>query len=80
MAKRKRQKHLTIPSTITQLDDERLEDHVRNLTKMAFPGDEPKPLQVKAVAILARCRNTFLMAGTGFGKSRVAEMYHKLFK
>ena len=37
-----------------------------------------KALQTKAVMNLARGRTTFLLAGTGFGKSRVAELYYDL--
>ncbi|KNE89222.1 hypothetical protein PSTG_17319 [Puccinia striiformis f. sp. tritici PST-78] len=37
-----------------------------------------KPLQIEAVYNLARGRNTFLLAGTGFGKSRIPEIYHTL--
>ncbi|KAI7955221.1 hypothetical protein MJO28_005621 [Puccinia striiformis f. sp. tritici] len=42
-------------------------------------GQDPKPLQVKAVINLVRGRHTFLLAGTGFGKSRVSEMFFKLY-
>jgi superfamily II DNA helicase RecQ len=36
---------------------------------------EPKPLQVETVLNLLRGRNTFLLAATGFGKSRISELY-----
>ncbi|KAH9460361.1 hypothetical protein MJO29_004358 [Puccinia striiformis f. sp. tritici] len=41
-------------------------------------GVPAKPLQTTAVLNLARRRNVFLLAGTGFGKSRIPEMYFKL--
>ncbi|KAI7949556.1 hypothetical protein MJO28_008377 [Puccinia striiformis f. sp. tritici] len=45
-----------------------------------YPADEPpKPLQVDAVMGLIKQRNTFVMTGTGFGKSRISQMYWKLF-
>jgi Lhr-like helicase len=39
-----------------------------------------KPLQVNTVMLLAQCSNTFLLAGTGVGKTRIAEVSLKLFK
>ncbi|KAA1095744.1 ATP-dependent DNA helicase sgs1 [Puccinia graminis f. sp. tritici] len=37
-----------------------------------------KTLQIKTVVNLARGRNVFLLAGTGYGKSRIPELYYKL--
>ncbi|PLW17289.1 hypothetical protein PCASD_18370 [Puccinia coronata f. sp. avenae] len=37
-----------------------------------------KHLQTKAVVNLVRGKNTFLLAGTGFGKSRIPEMFYEL--
>ncbi|EFP82781.2 uncharacterized protein PGTG_08977 [Puccinia graminis f. sp. tritici CRL 75-36-700-3] len=37
-----------------------------------------KPLQIKTVLHLARGRNVMLLAGTGFGKSRIPELFHDL--
>ncbi|KAI7934516.1 hypothetical protein MJO28_016943 [Puccinia striiformis f. sp. tritici] len=42
-------------------------------------GDEAKEIQISAVVNLVRRRNTFVLAGTGYGKSRIAEMYWDLF-
>ncbi|PLW24221.1 hypothetical protein PCASD_10484 [Puccinia coronata f. sp. avenae] len=47
----------------------------RALSRYSVP---PKPLQIDTVVNLARGRNVILLAGTGFGKSRIAEMYHDL--
>ncbi|KAA1097343.1 ATP-dependent DNA helicase sgs1 [Puccinia graminis f. sp. tritici] len=44
----------------------------------SFYGQQAKELQINTVANLAKGRNTFLLAGTGFGKSRIPEMYHML--
>ncbi|KAA1139256.1 ATP-dependent DNA helicase sgs1 [Puccinia graminis f. sp. tritici] len=45
-----------------------------------YPENEPpKPVQVKAVKSLVHRHNTFVMAGTGCGKSRISEMYFNLF-
>lgn len=43
-------------------------------------GVSAKKLQVDAVASLLNGSNTFLLAGTGYGKSRIAEMFYFLFK
>ncbi|PLW26484.1 hypothetical protein PCANC_22940 [Puccinia coronata f. sp. avenae] len=47
----------------------------RALSRYSVP---PKPLQINTVVNLARGRNVILLAGTGFGKSRIAKMYHDL--
>ncbi|KAA1087356.1 ATP-dependent DNA helicase sgs1 [Puccinia graminis f. sp. tritici] len=41
-------------------------------------GQPAKELQIETVFHLARGMNTFLLAGTGFGKSRIPEIYHTL--
>ncbi|EFP93033.2 uncharacterized protein PGTG_18874 [Puccinia graminis f. sp. tritici CRL 75-36-700-3] len=48
--------------------------------KSAFDryGQPAKELQITTVFHLARGMNTFLLAGTGFGKSRIPEIYHTL--
>jgi superfamily II RNA helicase len=47
-------------------------------TANKFYGQPAKPLQIDTVANLVMGRNTFVLAGTGFGKSRIAEIYYKL--
>ena len=37
-----------------------------------------KPFQTECVVNLVRGRNVFILAGTGFGKSRISEMYYRL--
>ncbi|KAA1118078.1 ATP-dependent DNA helicase sgs1 [Puccinia graminis f. sp. tritici] len=37
-----------------------------------------KTLQIRTVVNLARGRNVFLLAGTGYGKSRIPELYYNL--
>ncbi|KAA1122120.1 hypothetical protein PGTUg99_028820 [Puccinia graminis f. sp. tritici] len=41
-------------------------------------GQHAREQQVTTVFHLARGKNTFLLAGTGFGKSRIPEIYHTL--
>ncbi|KAI7955518.1 hypothetical protein MJO29_006917 [Puccinia striiformis f. sp. tritici] len=47
----------------------------RALDKYYVPA---KPLQIQTVVNLVRGRNVMLLAGTGFGKSRIPEMFHSL--
>lgn len=42
-------------------------------------GVRPKDLQVKAVIKLIEAKNTFLLAGTGDGKTRIVKLYLKCF-
>jgi superfamily II DNA helicase RecQ len=37
-----------------------------------------KPLQIESVSHLVRGQDTLILAGTGFGKSRIPELYYKL--
>ncbi|KAH9462520.1 hypothetical protein Pst134EB_006412 [Puccinia striiformis f. sp. tritici] len=60
------------------MSDEHLTRHIMAQSNFTY-GQDPKPLQVKAVINLVRGRHTFLLAGTGFGKSRVSEMFFKLY-
>ncbi|EFP77316.1 uncharacterized protein PGTG_03272 [Puccinia graminis f. sp. tritici CRL 75-36-700-3] len=48
--------------------------------KSAFDryGQHAKLLQIQTVFHLACGKNTFLLAGTGFGKSRIPEIYHTI--
>lgn len=40
-----------------------------------YPKNEPKALQIRTVVSLVNGDNTFLLAGTDFGKTRVAELF-----
>ncbi|KAA1116312.1 ATP-dependent DNA helicase sgs1 [Puccinia graminis f. sp. tritici] len=57
--------------------DEKLIDHIKE-TSLKRYGQPAKDEQVEAVFNLVQGRNTFLLAGTGFGKSRIAEIYYKM--
>ncbi|POV97755.1 hypothetical protein PSHT_14385 [Puccinia striiformis] len=72
-------KALKLPKRVTGLNDEQLDQHIRS-EAIKFYHDEPKELQVQAVSTLARGRKCFLRAGTGYGKTRISEMYFNLFK
>ncbi|KAA1066967.1 ATP-dependent DNA helicase sgs1 [Puccinia graminis f. sp. tritici] len=68
---------INIPKKICEYDDDQLKDYIKNESFNRYK-QESKPLQVKTVANLVRGRNTFLLAATGFGKSRIPEMYLNL--
>ncbi|POW12128.1 hypothetical protein PSHT_04140 [Puccinia striiformis] len=62
------------------MDDPALINAITEDARKCYRSDQPsKPQQIEAVLNLARLRNTFVMAGTGFGKSRIPEMYAHLF-
>ncbi|POW07743.1 hypothetical protein PSHT_09823 [Puccinia striiformis] len=70
---------LKLPHRVTGLSNELLDQHIRTQA-IDFYHDQPKDLQVKAVSTLVRGRKCFLRAGTGYGKTRISEMYFNLFK
>lgn len=63
--------------SILQKTDQELSDHVR-LKFFERYKQEARDLQVECVVALVRGKPTFLCAGTGFGKTRVAEMFREL--
>ncbi|KAA1108559.1 hypothetical protein PGT21_017097 [Puccinia graminis f. sp. tritici] len=71
-------KRITVCDTLLQKDQAQLEAHIKEKALLTYK-QQAKTLQVEAVCSLVRGRNTFVLAGTGFGKSRIAEMYFRLF-
>ncbi|KAI7936915.1 hypothetical protein MJO28_015814 [Puccinia striiformis f. sp. tritici] len=69
---------IALSQTLLRMDDEDLTHHIMARSNSTY-GQVPKPLQVQAVINLVRGRHTFLLAGTGFGKSRVSEMFFHLY-
>lgn len=69
---------LTLKSSVlgASVDDQKAEV-VRKSKKMY--GQDPKPLQIAAVISLIQDKNTFLMVGTGYGKTRVAELFMRMY-
>ncbi|KAI7949393.1 hypothetical protein MJO28_008214 [Puccinia striiformis f. sp. tritici] len=57
--------------------DDELKQHIADASLSRY-GEPSKQLQIEAVFNLVEGRNTFLLAGTGYGKSRIAEMYYKM--
>jgi ERCC4-related helicase len=57
---------------------ERLCSFIQLCTRERY-GNEAKEIQLKAVMDLVEQKKSFVLAGTGFGKTRIAEMYWHLF-
>ncbi|PLW45183.1 hypothetical protein PCANC_11291 [Puccinia coronata f. sp. avenae] len=69
---------IALPANVLEMDDERLNQHITD-SSVAFYHDQPKDLQVEAVLVLARGQNCFVRAGTGYGKTRISEMFFNMF-
>ncbi|EFP86717.2 uncharacterized protein PGTG_13099 [Puccinia graminis f. sp. tritici CRL 75-36-700-3] len=68
---------INVYKKVSDKNDEDLKSHIAKVS-LDFYGQPSKLLQVNAVFNLVQGRNTFLLAGTGFGKSRIAEIYYRL--
>jgi superfamily II DNA helicase RecQ len=62
---------------VMDLEDKNLKKHIEEDSFMQY-GQKRKPLQVKTVIQLIQGCNIFLLAATGFSKSRIPEMYLKM--
>ncbi|KAH9461612.1 hypothetical protein Pst134EA_017909 [Puccinia striiformis f. sp. tritici] len=69
---------LKLPQAITKLKDDKLYALIKGRAKERY-GDNAKEIQIEAVMNLTRGQNSFVLAGTGFGKTRIAKMYWDLF-
>ncbi|KAA1076521.1 ATP-dependent DNA helicase sgs1 [Puccinia graminis f. sp. tritici] len=69
---------VTVTKKLLRANDDSLKIEIATKAAEFYDGQEAKTLQIQAVANLVRGRNTFLLAGTGYGKSRIPEIYHKL--
>ncbi|OAV93161.1 hypothetical protein PTTG_09030, partial [Puccinia triticina 1-1 BBBD Race 1] len=56
-----------------------LSEHITTRSIQLYQ-DEPKDLQVEAVSSLVQGKHTFVRVGTGFGKTRISEMFFGLFQ
>ncbi|OAV90298.1 hypothetical protein PTTG_28395 [Puccinia triticina 1-1 BBBD Race 1] len=68
-----------LPEALAQMTNNLLSEHITAQSIQLY-HDQPKDLQVKAVSSLVRGKHTFVRAGTGFGKTRMSEMFFGLFK
>jgi superfamily II DNA or RNA helicase len=67
-----------LPDSLVKMGDNLCDKHI--ITKsVELYRDQPKDLQVEAVASLVQGKHTFVQAGTGFGKTRISEMFFGLF-
>ncbi|KAH9446793.1 hypothetical protein Pst134EA_030697 [Puccinia striiformis f. sp. tritici] len=67
---------ITVLAKIAKKNDDALRREISEISQFRY-GQDAKPLQIDAVVNLVRGRNTFLLAGTGYGKSRIAELYFR---
>ncbi|EFP76779.1 uncharacterized protein PGTG_02240 [Puccinia graminis f. sp. tritici CRL 75-36-700-3] len=78
--KQKKSTKVTLTNDWLEMNDEQLREAIIEDARPCYPETQPsKPLQVDAVMGLVKKRNTFVMAGTGFRKSRISEMHLHLF-
>ncbi|PLW47614.1 hypothetical protein PCANC_18677 [Puccinia coronata f. sp. avenae] len=71
---------LTLNKAITGMDREKTIQMLVQRSKKNYGEDQPpKEVQLNTVIDLIHLRDTFVLAGTGVGKSRIAEMYWDLF-
>ncbi|KAA1080356.1 hypothetical protein PGT21_003998 [Puccinia graminis f. sp. tritici] len=70
---------VTLPKEILDLSNKALREHIQANSRELY-GDKAKSEQVDAVAALVHDQHTFVLVGTGFGRTRIAEMYHNLFQ
>ncbi|KAA1089384.1 hypothetical protein PGT21_050048 [Puccinia graminis f. sp. tritici] len=73
-----RDSRIKLIEKILNMDDDSLKQYIIEDAESFF-HQTPTELQVKGVVNLVRKRNTFVLSGTGSGKTRIAEMYHHLF-
>ncbi|KAH9460132.1 hypothetical protein Pst134EB_008331 [Puccinia striiformis f. sp. tritici] len=67
---------ITVLAKIAKKNDDALRREISEISQFRY-GQDAKPLQIDAVVNLVRGQNTFLLAGTGYGKSRIAELYFR---
>ncbi|EFP87618.2 uncharacterized protein PGTG_13989 [Puccinia graminis f. sp. tritici CRL 75-36-700-3] len=73
-----RDSRIKLIKEILERDEDALREYIIKDSE-AFFHQTPTLLQVNAVVNLVKKQNTFVLSGTGSGKTRIAEMYHHLF-
>jgi superfamily II DNA helicase RecQ len=68
---------VSVPQALEMASDTELKKMIWQ-SGLAKYGQECKKLQVESVLSLLRGKNTFILAATGFGKSRIPELYLNL--
>ncbi|POW02979.1 hypothetical protein PSTT_11419 [Puccinia striiformis] len=70
--------NLLLSKSIREMSRGDLFVHITNIVNKYY-NEALKPLQMQTVINLVHRKNTFVLAGTGFGKTRIAEVYWHLF-
>ncbi|OAV92968.1 hypothetical protein PTTG_27494 [Puccinia triticina 1-1 BBBD Race 1] len=77
---KKASKKISLTKHLLEMVNTDLHEAIINDCLPCYPENEPpKTVQVEAVKSLVKQQHTFVMAGTGCGKSRISEMYIHLF-
>lgn len=70
-----------LSKNLLNMNIEDQKDAVVKKFKQKYPHNQAKDLQINTVVSLINGDNTFLLAGTGYGKTRVSELFfHMHFK
>ncbi|POW14861.1 hypothetical protein PSHT_07243 [Puccinia striiformis] len=69
---------LQLDRSIIEMNVTKLYNFVKAEAEKLFP-EVPKELQIECCMSLVKQQHSFVLAGTGYGKSRIAEMYYRLF-
>ncbi|KAA1127475.1 ATP-dependent DNA helicase sgs1 [Puccinia graminis f. sp. tritici] len=78
-ARRIRIERITLSKLLLEMNKTNLREKIKKDAENSYKGQIPKEQQLDAVMSLVQLQHTFVMAGTGFGKTRIAEMYLNLF-
>ncbi|OAV89212.1 hypothetical protein PTTG_07769 [Puccinia triticina 1-1 BBBD Race 1] len=73
-----KKKPLRLKQDIKNLDNNNLIEYVKDKSKKKYK-EAPKKLQEDTGCSLARGYHSFVLAGTGYGKSRITELYFHLY-
>ncbi|KAH9446703.1 hypothetical protein Pst134EA_030610 [Puccinia striiformis f. sp. tritici] len=68
-----------LPKAISEIAKPLLNQYISTQAATSY-HDTPKTLQVESVLALAKGKNVFVRAGTGYGKTQISEMFFNLFK
>ncbi|PLW31553.1 hypothetical protein PCASD_19111 [Puccinia coronata f. sp. avenae] len=73
------EKRISLPQKLLALSRKELKDHIKQTSNRIY-GNKAKDGQIDMASHLVHSEHTFVLAGTGFGKSCIAEIYLQLFK
>ncbi|OAV86392.1 hypothetical protein PTTG_29934 [Puccinia triticina 1-1 BBBD Race 1] len=70
---------VSLNNKIIEMKQEKQIEMLKNRLAAVYGPQAPKKVQLDSVIDLIHRRDTFVLAGTGVGKSRIAKMYWDLF-